>query len=187
MPLLQIFFINLLGPKLLIDNGIESTGVSVRDSKKLTKLQREKWFTFLHSEKQKGNCDFSVSYVSAPMIDSFGIVPAIKKALESSLSKLNDNYHLLEATIYLDGGLKADEKYINQETFIKGDELHPIISFASIVAKVSRDRVMNNHAKEYPVYGFDNHAGYGTKAHYDAIKKSGLCPLHRRTFLRRIN
>ncbi|MFA7315775.1 MAG: ribonuclease HII [Candidatus Paceibacterota bacterium] len=167
--------------ELLIARGVEHTGVSVRDSKKLTKIQREKWFAFLHSEKQKGNCDFSVSYVSASMIDSFGIVPAIKKALSTSLSKVVSDQ--TETLIYLDGGLKADEKYANQETFIKGDELHPVISFASIVAKVSRDRVMCSHAKEYPVYGFDSHAGYGTKAHYEAIKNHGLTPLHRKTFI----
>jgi ribonuclease HII len=86
--------------------------------------------------------------------------------------------------IYLDGGLKAPSEYKNQKTVIKGDELHPVISCASIVAKVSRDRLMDDYTKEYPEYGFENHAGYGTKAHYDAIKKHGVTVLHRKSFLK---
>ncbi len=155
----------------------------LRDSKKLTKKQREKWLKFLKEEKAKGNCDFAVSLVSAEWIDKVGIVRAIQKALDSSLSKLNTNGQLLEAMIYLDGGLKAPKEFINQETIIKGDELHPVISFASIVAKVSRDNLMSRYANEYPEYGFENHVGYGTKAHYEAIKKHGQTSLHRKTFL----
>ena len=96
-----------------------------------------------------------------------------------------ENYDLLtEYKIFLDGGLKAPEKYVNQQTIIKGDELHPIISCASIVAKVSRDKIMTNYAKEFPEYGFQNHMGYGTKAHYEAIKRHGLTVLHRKSFMK---
>ncbi len=155
----------------------------LRDSKKLTKKQREKWLEYLCNEKKKGNCDFAVSLVSAEWIDKVGIVRAIEKALDASLSKLEVNHDLLDAHIFLDGGLKAPERFIYQETVIKGDELHPVISCASIVAKVSRDSLMYKYADEYPEYGFDNHVGYGTKAHYEAIKKHGQTPLHRKTFL----
>ena len=79
--------------------------------------------------------------------------------------------------------MHAPVEYIHQETIIRGDELHPVISMASIMAKVTRDRVMTNFAREYPEYGFENHAGYGTKAHYDAIKKHGQTPIHRKTFI----
>ncbi|MGI9118068.1 MAG: ribonuclease HII [Minisyncoccia bacterium] len=155
----------------------------LRDSKKLTKKQREKWFEFLKSEKEKGNCDFAVSLVSAEWIDKIGISRAIKKALNNSLSKLKikdpESTHIL-----LDGGLKAPDEYISQKTFIKGDELHPIISFASIVAKVSRDNLMEKYAVEYPKYSFEHNAGYGTASHYEAIKKHGLTPLHRKSFLK---
>lgn len=208
--------------------------IPLRDSKKLTKIQREKWFEYLKSEKVKGNCDFAVSYVSAEMIDKFGIVKAIQKSLDSSLEKVAEktyqNFRALpsgrgmknellhsssdsqseiadvslrtgdkgrrenfykpilpsEVLVYLDGGLKAPKEYVNQQTIIKGDELHPVISCASIVAKVSRDKVMANHAKEYPEYGFEKHSGYGTKAHYEAIKKHGSTVLHRKTFLKGI-
>lgn len=214
---------------------ITEIDLPMRDSKKLTKIQREKWFEYLKDQKAKGNCDFAVSYVSAEMIDKFGIVKAIQKSLDSSLGKVEEktfkNFRALPSgrgmknellhsssgsqseiadvslrtddkgrrgnfnesdtqlsnfSIFLDGGLKAPKEYTNQETIIKGDELHPVISCASIIAKVSRDKVMTNHAKEYPEYGFEKHSGYGTKAHYDAIKKHGATPLHRKSFLKGI-
>ena len=155
--------------------------VPLRDSKKLSKIQRDKWFQYLSDEKKKGNCNFAVSYVSAENIDKFGIVKAINKALEVSLSKVTKFPE--ESSVYLDGGLKAPEEYVNQETIIKGDELHPVISCASIVAKVSRDKIMTNYAKEYPEYGFEKHSGYGTAFHYQAIKKNGQTVLHRKTFI----
>ncbi len=161
-----------------------SINTPLRDSKKLTKKQREKWFEYLKEEKEKGSCDFAVSMVSAEWIDKVGIVRSIKKALDSSLKKVVTNPK--EVYVYLDGGLKAPLEFINQETVIKGDELHPVISCASIIAKVSRDTLMYEYAKEYPEYGFENHVGYGTKVHYEAVKKTGLTPLHRKSFLKNI-
>ena len=175
----------------------------LRDSKKLTKIQREKWFEFLKAEKEKGNCNFAVTMVSAEWIDKVGIVRSIQKALDSSLSKIATqdyenfsrltpegpyamkNFHNPASfSVFLDGGLKAPKEYVNQETIIKGDELHPVISFASIVAKVTRDNLMGKYGEEYPEYGFENHSGYGTKAHYEAIKKYGMIALHRKSFLK---
>lgn len=157
----------------------------LRDSKKLSKKQRELWFDFLKKEKGKGNCDYAVSFVSSENIDKFGIAKCIQKALNSSLLDLiktsglePNNYKLM-----LDGGLHAPTEFINQETIIRGDELHPVISMASIMAKVTRDKIMTKYAKNFPEYGFDNHVGYGTKAHYDAIKKHGQTPIHRKTFI----
>lgn len=191
--------------ELLITNGIEETKTKLKDSKKLTKKQREKWFEYLKKEKDRGNCDFSVSIVGAEWIDKAGIVPSIKKALRTSLDKIisqdhknlsrltlsnggsgatKDFYDPAQYKLFLDGGLKAPEEFIYQETIIKGDELHPVISCASIVAKVSRDSLMYEYAKEYPEYGFQNHVGYGTKAHYEAIKKHGQTVLHRKTFIK---
>ena len=159
----------------------------LRDSKKLSKKQREVWFKFLKSEKEKGNCDFAVSFVSSESIDKFGIAKCIQKALDESLMKVTsqklsipgmDNFY-----IFLDGGLHAPREYTNQETIIKGDEIHPVISLASIVAKVSRDAVMTKYGKVYPEYGFEKHVGYGTKAHYEAIAKHGQTPIHRKSFI----
>ena len=174
----------------------------LKDSKKLSKKQREEWFEYLKKQKAEGFCDYSVSFVSSENIDKFGIAKCIQKALNESLYKVasqnlpnfsrftlkgSDAYKNLEDSasfqIFLDGGLHAPAQYVNQETIIRGDELHPVISLASIVAKVTRDKVMTKYAKEYPEYGFEHHAGYGTKAHYEAIKKSGLTPIHRKTFI----
>lgn len=158
----------------------------LKDSKKLTKKQRVTWFNYLKNQKEKGNCDYAVSFVSSENIDKFGISKCIQKALNKSLSDLMASTQLLDAStcfVYLDGGLHAPLEYINQETIIRGDELHPVISMASIMAKVTRDRIMINYAKEYPEYGFDSHVGYGTKSHYAAIKKHGQTPIHRKTFI----
>jgi ribonuclease HII len=157
----------------------------LRDSKKLSKKQREEWFVYLKKAKGEGVCDYSVSFVSAESIDKFGIVPAIKKALKVSLEKVASTPD--EVFVYLDGGLEAPDEFTNQETTIKGDELYPVISCASIIAKVSRDTIMTIHAKEYPDYGFEKHVGYGTKAHYEAIKTHGVTPLHRKSFLTSYN
>lgn len=192
--------------QLLIENAKEELKIPLRDSKKLSKKQREVWFNFLKKQKEEGNCDYAVSFVSSENIDKFGINKCIQKALNKSLEKVTSSEILFVSPsdeagrgarpsqkellapfgmlyVYLDGGLKAPSEYINQETIIKGDELHPIISMASIMAKVSRDRVMTNFAVEYPEYGFEKHSGYGTKAHYEAIKKHGQTPIHRKTFI----
>lgn len=171
--------------ELLIENAKEELKVPLRDSKKLSRKQREIWFEFLKKEKEKGNCDYAVSFVSPENIDKFGIAKCIQKALNDSLLKITKS-NSLEPNHYslmLDGGLKAPEEYIYQETIIKGDESHPIISLASIIAKVSRDRIMYRYAKEFPEYGLDKHVGYGTKAHYEAIAKHGQLPIHRKSFI----
>jgi ribonuclease HII len=177
----------------------------LKDSKKLSKKQREIWFNFLKKQKEEGICDYVVSFVSSEMIDKFGIAKCIQKALNESLKKvasqnlpnfsrltpkgtctdknLEDSISLASLYIYLDGGLHAPVEYVNQETIIKGDELHPIISMASIMAKVTRDKVMTKYGKDYPEYGFEKHSGYGTKAHYDAIKNYGQSPLHRKSYI----
>lgn len=165
----------------LVENSKKELKTPLRDSKKLSKKQREKWFDHLKVAKTEGVCDFSVSFVSSDNIDKFGISKCIKKALAESLNKLKVSPK--EVKVLLDGGLHAPEEYIHQETIIKGDELHPVISLASIVAKVSRDKVMFDYSKTYPQYGFDKHVGYGTKAHYEAIKKYGQTPIHRKTFI----
>ena len=157
----------------------------LKDSKKLSKKQREVWFEFLKRQKEEGNCDYAVSFISPQNIDKFGIAKCIQKALDQSLLNLTKT-NILETSyckLMLDGGLKAPVEYVNQETIIKGDELYPVISLASIVAKVSRDAIMTKYGKEYPEYGFEKHSGYGTLSHYEAIKKYGQTPIHRKSFI----
>lgn len=171
--------------QLLIEEAKKEVKSPLRDSKKLSKKQRELWFNFLKEQKEKGNCDYAVSFVSPENIDKFGIAKCIQKALDTSLSLLTKTSGLEPSSykLILDGGLHASAEYINQETIIRGDELHPVISMASIVAKVMRDRVMTKYAEQYREYSFDLHVGYGTKAHYEAIKKHGQTPIHRKTFI----
>ncbi|MDO8522712.1 MAG: ribonuclease HII [bacterium] len=158
----------------------------IKDSKKLTKLQREKWSKKIWAEKEKaGNINIAIVSISPAVIDKFGISPSLKLAVAKCLKILvgqDDEYQIM-----LDGSLYAPEKYKNQQTIIKGDEKIPIISAASVVAKVYRDNLMQKLHKKYPEYGFDAHKGYGTAAHIAAIKKHGLSTLHRRSFCRNIN
>lgn len=159
---------------------IRNTGITLRDSKKLTKIQRECWFSQIKHWQKEGILDFAVTMISAKEIDRIGINPAIAKALANCLKKLKIKH---TEQIVLDGGLKALFIYTNQTTIIKGDEKEPVISCASICAKVLRDKYMTTIGKKYPGYGFDVHKGYGTKAHYLAIDKYGLSPLHRKTYI----
>jgi len=92
-----------------------------------------------------------------------------------------------DVEIMLDGLLYAPKKYANQKTIVKGDEKVPIISFASIVAKVVRDKKIVKLSEKYVEYEFDVHKGYGTKKHYTAIKKYGMCEIHRRSYLKNLH
>ncbi len=156
-----------------------STGV--KDSKKLSEKKREEWFAKIQSEKKLGNFSFAVTFASNEMIDKRGLTFAIRYALASSLKKLSCPPP--ETLVLLDGGLRAPEEYIYQETIIKGDEKEPVISLASIAAKVLRDRKMVVLAKRHPQYGFEKHKGYGTVAHYEAIARFGILSIHRKSFL----
>jgi ribonuclease HII len=117
------------------------------------------------------------------VIDRIGIQQAIKRALNRCLTKLGADPR--NTLIVLDGGLYAPTVYM-QRTIIRGDATIPVIAYASIVAKVTRDNYMKRMAKKYPQYGFERHVGYGTEAHIRAIKRYGITPLHRESFLTRI-
>ena len=160
------------------DVALEFPGVA--DSKKLSEKKREKIFEMLEACVAKGDTRFVVEFEDAEMIDREGIVPAVRRALARGVITLAPDPTLVK--IQLDGALRAPSEYA-QETIIHGDALIPIISLASIAAKVLRDRLMCDLAKQYPEYGFEKHKGYGTKAHYDMIEKHGPCILHRRSFL----
>ena len=156
----------------------------VKDSKQLSELQREEWFRKIKSEKAKGGILYAVSFSSCGVIDSKGLTHATRAALNRCLKRLEkNNFAPLTSRILLDGSLYAPPRYMNQKTIIDGDAKEPVIALASICAKVLRDRKMKRLAKEYPQYGFEVHKGYGTKAHYRAIKKQGLCPIHRKSFI----
>ncbi|MES2314844.1 MAG: ribonuclease HII [Patescibacteria group bacterium] len=154
----------------------------VKESKQLSEQQREGWFGIIQQSQKVGLIDFAVTFQSEKIIDTKGLSYAIKRALAISLNTIAPKPDVIQ--VLLDGGLKAPAEFTNQKTIIKGDEKELVIALASICAKVLRDRKMNALAKKYTQYGFEKHKGYGTRAHYEAIKKYGQLPLHRTSFLK---
>ncbi len=153
---------------------------SIKDSKKLSPSDRELWFALALEARKEGMLDFAVSLVSEKVIDRKGISYAIRLGIKRSLITLDVPE---DSQVYLDGGIKAPEQFRHQLTVIKGDEKIPIISLASIVAKVIRDKKMVRLSKKFPEFNFHIHKGYGTSLHRRAIKKYGPTVIHRRSFL----
>ncbi|MDO8183885.1 MAG: ribonuclease HII [bacterium] len=157
---------------------------AVKDSKKLTEINREKWYKWLNQERKLKKINFATALISHEVIDKRGIVPAVRLGIRRCLTRLS--LKPAECQVLLDGSLKAPLIFTNQKTIIKGDERESIIALASIAAKVRRDRYMCHLAKKFPHYHFEVHKGYGTKAHYLALKKYGLSTVHRLSFLTRV-
>lgn len=146
----------------------------VDDSKKLTEKKRELLFDKI---KEKAICH-SIINVDENVIDEINILNATKKAMTEAVNSLFPfpQYLLVDAVKHDFG--------VPYKAIIHGDALSYSIAAASILAKVSRDRLMAEYAEKYPEYGFDKHKGYGTKAHIEAIKKYGPCPIHRMSFIK---
>lgn len=160
----------------------------VRDSKKLSPKKRAEWCERIRSAEALGYLSCAVSFVAPSVIDKKGLTHAIFTAVERSLAVVAQKKvrPFSEIRVLLDGALRAPSQYLNQETIIKGDEKELAIALASIVAKVARDKKMVALAKKFPAYGFEKHKGYGTSAHYEAIKKHGITKHHRKSFLKGI-
>ncbi len=150
----------------------------VKDSKKISPKKREDWV--LKVKKSNLFC-YKTTKISNKLIDKNGLSYCLKVCIKRILKNLPVSPDI----IYLDGYLKAPEKY-KQKSIIKGDEKIPIISIASIFAKVYRDKIMVKESKKYCCYCFDCNKGYGTKKHIKAIKKYGTCDIHRISFLKKI-
>lgn len=146
----------------------------IKDSKKLSAEQRERWFKIL-----KKNFECHCVFINHKTIDKINIHKATLLGVEKVLKKFSKK----PGMVLLDGSLYAPKKY-KQKTIIKGDEKIPVISSASIIAKVLRDKKMFQANKKFPHYCFDKHKGYGTKLHYKKLKKHGLCKIHRKSFLK---
>lgn len=158
----------------------------VADSKKLSEKKREEIFEMLVARAALGGARYTIEYGAASDIDTRGIAVVVREAVARAIRALSQDVghsmSYMNAQVLLDGALRAPPEY-RQQTIISGDALVPLISLASIAAKVSRDRLMRSYDRQFPVYGFAAHKGYGTKAHYEAIRKHGLSAIHRRSFI----
>jgi ribonuclease HII len=154
------------------------------DSKKMSEKSRNTWYKIFLEMKKRSEIKFCVVYKTNKFIDKNGISKSLKECITIALKNLCLDPK--EATVLLDGALRAPDIYKNQKTIIKGDQKEKIISLASIVAKVSRDQKMLLLHKKHPLYSWNKNKGYGTKDHYKAMKKFGLSELHRNTFLTKL-
>ncbi len=146
----------------------------INDSKKVSEKKREELFEVIKSKA----IAYSVSVVSPEEIDRINILNATKKGMSECVGNI-----AVKPELVLIDAVKLDIP-IATKPIIKGDATSYCIAAASILAKVTRDRIMRKYDKMYPEFGFAKNKGYGTKQHIEAIKKYGLCEIHRRTFVK---
>lgn len=149
----------------------------LNDSKKLTDKRRRALYDVITDQA----IAYGVAFASEQEIDEINILQATFLAMRRAVEQLARKPDLA----LVDGNREPDFGAIPIKTIIKGDSLSASIAAASILAKVTRDRYMEEQDKIYPQYGFALHKGYGTQAHYAALREFGACPLHRRTFLKK--
>ena len=167
----------LMGPVVaaacILPEGFVLEGLN--DSKKLSEKKREALFDLIIENA----LSYCVAMASVEEIEELNILNATMLAMNRAVKGLS-----IPADMALIDGDKSRGFDIPTKTVVKGDATVPSIAAASILAKVSRDRMCDEYDKEYPEYGFAKHKGYGTKAHMDAIRQFGPCPVHRRSFLK---
>lgn len=159
---------------VILPPNVEISGLN--DSKKLTDKKRRELFPII----KEMAISYGIGYASHEEIDQINILQATYLAMERALAQLDPKPDLA-----LIDGNRAKDFGIPVKTVIKGDSLSASIAAASVLAKVSRDDLMLQLAEEYPQYGFEIHKGYGTKAHYEALRTYGHSPVHRMTFLKK--
>lgn len=149
----------------------------VNDSKKLSEKKREILFDVIKNQA----LSYSIAFATVEEIENLNILEATMLAMKRAVKGLN----ITPDFVMVDGN-KCPEIDIKCESIVKGDANSMSIAAASILAKVSRDRLCYEYAKQYPQYSFDKHKGYGTKLHIEMIRKYGPCPIHRNSFLKKI-
>ena len=159
--------------------------IGVDDSKKLSEKKREELFDKIQAKALAIGVGISDNIT----IDQINILQATKKATKEAF--LEAETRLKEKTgqsidVLLADAVTLEELDVQQEAIIKGDAKSLSIAAASIIAKVTRDRIMLEYHRQYPWYGFDRNKGYGTKAHYQGIGAYGITPIHRKTFLKNL-
>ena len=161
-------------PAEWLDDGIPAALEGLNDSKQLTAAQRERFFTFLLG---CAGIRFGIAQIEAEEIDRINILQATHHAMNAALAQLQPGpEHVLV------DGMRVKSLRWPQTPIVKGDALSYSIAAASVLAKVTRDRLMERHHAQWPHYGFDGHKGYGTAAHLAALRAHGPCPIHRRSF-----
>jgi len=159
---------------VILPKGLELPGLT--DSKKLTDKKRRELFPLI----QEQAIAYGIGFASEQEIDEINILQATFLAMQRALDQL-----AVKPDLALIDGNREKDFGLPVKTVVKGDSLSANIAAASILAKVSRDNLMQEMASDYPQYGFDIHKGYGTKAHYAALREFGPSPIHRMTFLKK--
>lgn len=160
---------------VILPEGVIIDGVN--DSKKLSEKKRESLFDVIREQA----LSYSIAYATVDEIEEINILNATMLAMRRAIDGLD-----IKADYAMIDGTKIPPLDIDAECIVKGDAKSMSIACASILAKVSRDRLLYKYAEEYPMYGFDKHKGYGTKVHREAILKYGPCPYHRKSFLKKL-
>ncbi len=161
-------------PPRWAETGLPAELAGLNDSKQLTGTQRERFFAYITTS---GEIEFGIAEVSAAVIDEINILQATHRAMNGALARLQP----LPPHALVDGR-PVKTLRVPQTAIVKGDARSYSIAAASVLAKVTRDRLMLAFHGQFPEYGFAEHKGYGTAKHLAAIEKFGACPIHRRTF-----
>ncbi len=161
---------------VILPRGLDIPGLN--DSKKLSEKKREALFDVICSSAKA----YGIAFAEVEEIESLNILNATFLAMNRAIAKLG-----IEPELALIDGNRSSGIERPNRCIIKGDSTCADIAAASILAKVTRDRYMLDMAREYPQYQFEKHKGYGTKLHYEALRKYGPSPIHRRSFLRKIH
>lgn len=161
-------------PSRWAESGLPAELASLNDSKQLTETQREIFFTFITG---CGEIEFGIAQVDAAVIDEINILQATHRAMNDALAQLHPppQHALVD-------GRPVKTMRVPQTAIVKGDARSYSIAAASVLAKVTRDRLMLEFHAQFPAYGFAEHKGYGTPKHLAVIKKFGACPIHRKSF-----
>ena len=161
---------------VILPPGLEIPGLN--DSKKLTDKKRRELYDIMIEQA----VSYGIAFASEQEIDEINILQATFLAMRRAMDQLR-----VRPDIALIDGNRETDFGLPVQTIVKGDSLSANIAAASILAKVTRDRFMLEMDEKYPQYGFATHKGYGTRAHYAALREFGPCPIHRRTFLKNLH
>lgn len=168
----------------IFDRDVDIVGID--DSKKLSEKKREQFF----DEIKDKALAYGIGEASCEVIDEINILEATKLAMKRAIDeadKMLESKGRDRIQIVIFDAVKINELKKEQMSVIKGDQTYFSVAAASILAKVTRDNLMKEYDKVYPEYGFASNKGYGTKAHYEGIKKAGITEIHRKSFLKNLD